>query len=531
MKRFNIAGPCESTLHYIVPPEPRLPEARRLIEEGAYFVVHAPRQSGKTTTMRALAQSVSGSAKIAALYFSCEAAEPAGDDYGQAELILLETIYREAADCFSSHLRPPQPWPNAPAGQRLQAGLEWWARHCPLPLALLFDEIDALRGESLRSVLRQLRAGFPKRPARFPAAAVLCGLRDVRDYKTISGGSDRLGTASPFNIKVESLRLDDFSPSQVQALLSQYNIDTTGEAFAPFSSEAINCIFELTQGQPWLTNALARQLVEKLGVPHRPGFPILTDHIEEAAEQLIRAGQTHLDSLAARLAEPRVSRVLKPILAGTLHVGATFHDDFQYVQDLGLVAKDLPVRIANPIYREVIARVLAEEHELALPLDRKKFVREDGTLDFLLLLTEFAAFWREHESILLLENAYYEVVPQLVLMAFLQRVVNGGGYIDREYGVGRGRIDLLVRWPYTPRGAVHREWQREAIEMKIWAPRRADPLVAGLEQLNEYLLRLGLKKGFLVIFDRRPEQTNSPERIRFENTVTASGCEVIVLRA
>ena len=37
--------------------------------------------------------------------------------------------------------------------------------------------------------------------------------------------------------------------------------------------------------------------------------------------------------------------------------------------------------------------------------------------------------------------------PQLLLQAFLQRVVNGGGRIEREYGLGRGRTDLLIVWP------------------------------------------------------------------------------------
>ena len=81
----------------------------------------------------------------------------------------------------------------------------------------------------------------------------------------------------------------------------------------------------------------------------------------------------------------------------------------------------------------------------------RSFVLPDGRLAFRRLLREFAAFWQEHGEVLAAGLPYHEVAPQLVLMAYLQRVVNGGGMIDREYGVGRGRIDLLVRWPYRTR--------------------------------------------------------------------------------
>jgi hypothetical protein len=91
-------------------------------------------------------------------------------------------------------------------------------------------------------------------------------------------------------------------------------------------------------------------------------------------------------------------------------------------------------------------------------------------------------------------------------MAFLQRVVNGGGLIDREYGVGLGRIDLCVRWPY-PGGL-----QRWAIELKVWRDGRPDPQDEGLRQLSGYLDRLGLDSGTLIIFDGRADAPPLPER-------------------
>jgi hypothetical protein len=390
---------------------------------------------------------------------------------------------------------------------------------------LFIDEIDALRGDSLVSVLRQLRAGYPHRPTAFPASVLLCGLRDVRDYKAASGGDpSRLGTSSPFNIKVESLRLGDFSAADVRLLYAQHTTHT-GQRF---DDGAIERAFVLTRGQPWLVNALAREVVEKMRVA--PPAPITAAHMDEAAERLILARATHLDSLVARLMEPRVRRIMEPLLAGDLVGGDSFDDDVAYLRDLGLIARDNPPEVANPIYREVIARVLAHSAEANVRVEPRDYVSAEGRLDLRRLLEDFASFWREHGEALSARMPYHEVAPQLILMAFLQRIVNGGGLVEREYGVGRGRIDLLVRWPRVGADGT-RTWQREAIEIKVWAPGRADPLPQGIEQLDGYLERLGLAHGALVIFDRRGSQGSTGAPPAFTAARTARGRELLVLRA
>lgn len=521
-RRFNTAGPCLPDLHYMIPAERRLPEAPGLVEQMGYFVVHAPRQTGKTTALQALARQLTASGRYAALHFTCEEGEAAGDNYGSAQRAVLRTLTLFAQLNLPAELRPPPFNLEGDEGLVL-TNLSAWAQACPRPLVLFLDEIDALRGQSLISVLRQLRAGFSQRPAAFPASVVLCGLRDVRDYKAASGGDPgRLGTASPFNIKLDSLRLGDFTSEEVRELYSQH----TAETGQPFTEEAVARAFELTAGQPWLVNALAREIIEKIAV--LPSQPITLDHVERAKEQLILARATHLDSLVARLNEPRVRRVLEPLLAGTITASDTYQDDVLYVRDLGLCAPNNPLRMANPIYREVIARALAGDVELQIQADPKSFVLPDGRLDFERFLREFVAFWRLHGEVLTAGVSYHEVAPQLVLMAFLQRVVNGGGFVEREYGVGRGRIDLLVRWPYQEQG--QRRWQQHALELKVWREQEADPLPEGLAQLDAYLERLGLGEGVLVIFDRRKQAGGRPQG-SFEQAQTPSGRKVTVLRA
>jgi hypothetical protein len=113
-------------------------------------------------------------------------------------------------------------------------------------------------------------------------------------------------------------------------------------------------------------------------------------------------------------------------------------------------------------------------------------------------------------------------------MGFLYRIVNGGGAVDSEYGVGRRRIDILVRKPYTSaegQPAV----QREALELKVWST-GPDPVDEGLDQLDEYLTRLGLETGTLVIFDRRPAAPHVTERGVFSDETTHNGRKIRLLR-
>ncbi|WP_220498540.1 AAA family ATPase [Microbispora sp. H10949] len=525
-KYFNTTGPCDPRRHYMLPPTPRLPQARALIEMDRYFVLHAPRQTGKTTTLGALASELNAEGEIAALMFSCERAKSAGDDYAAAEEILLKSL-RQAAEwaAWPEELLPPDTWPQAPAGTRFGSALTEWCRRCPRRVVLFLDEIDALQGNSMVSILSQLRDGHNARPGGrpFPASVVLCGLRDVRDYKVASGGvPGRSNPASPFNIVTESLRLDDFSADQIAELYGRHT-QATGQEF---TKDALDRVFELTRGQPWLVNALAYEITVRMGVADA----VTAGQVEEAKERLIRARATHLDSLVARLHEPRVKRVLEPVVAGVFpHVEPTFSDDLSYVRDLGLIKQKPPLEVANPIYREVILRVLGDPSEQYVMADPHSFVLPDGRFDLPRLLEAFVVFWREHGEVLVRQEGYHEAACQIILMAFLHRLVNGGGHLDREYAAGTKRLDVLIRWPYTgPEGERHIE--REAMELKVRRAGENDPTSDGLAQLDRYLDRLTLSTGVLVIFDRRPEAPPWKERGGFEQATTPSGRQVTVLR-
>lgn len=505
----------------MLPPESRLPGARALIDRWEYFVVHGPRQSGKTTALEALASNLTADGRHAALRVSCESGAPFGDEIATAELSVLSAMKDAAAQRLPKELRPPEQWPDAPPGRQVYQALQDWAVACPLPLVLLFDEVDSLDGQSLRSVLHQLRDGHTYRAHAFPASVAVCGTRDVRDYKAASGGDpSRLGSASPFNVAVESFRLGDFTLADVAQLYAQHTAETGQE----FEAEAVEQAFDYSQGQPWLVNALASEIIVKMGIA--PPVPVTAQHVDTARERLIVSRASHFESLAARLNEPRVRHVIEPLIAGTLPaLDDVWNDDVAYVRDLGLIAADKPLRVANPIYREVIVRILGSGLDELITMRPHRFLLPDGRLDFSKVMAAFAEFWAEHEEILD-GIPYREVAMQLVFMTFLTRIVNGEGFVDREYGAGRGRIDLFVRKPYGDQ-----QVQREAIELKVWRGGRPDPLQEGLAQLDRYLTRLTLDTGTLIIFDRRPGVPPAAERTTITQEQTPAGRTVTVMRA
>ena len=530
-RHFNTAGPNRVEIHYTLSALARLPEVHRLVQAEAWFVLHAPRQVGKTTAMRALAQELTNSGNYAALWATCEAGEPYRDDPESASQVIINDIARNAGLWLPQELRPPPPESVQVGGDKLASYLNSWCERCPRPVVLLLDEIDALQNDALISVLRQLRGLFPNRPRGAPSTVALIGLRDVRDYKVAAGGSPHLGTASPFNVKAKSMTMASFTASDVAALYGQHTAET-GQEFAP---EALELAFEVTQGQPWLVNALADQVVNEIKVTGR----IEAAHIARAKELLILSRSTHLDSLADKLNEPRVRSVIAPMLSGEAAEAANPRD-VDYCVDLGLLRKGRGgMEIANPIYREVLPRELAVATDYSMPhtdrmAARRKWGLPDGRLDMRGLLETFVDFWRQHGEWMVRQQQWPEFAHQLVVMAFLQRLVNGGGYIDREYGLGRKRLDLLIRWftGLDPAGLPTGE-DRHALELKVWRDGQKDPLVLGLTQIDGYLQRLGLATGTLLLFDARsaaPSGDDWETRGEFAEVQTPSGRTVTVLR-
>jgi hypothetical protein len=302
--------------------------------------------------MMSFAEALTLSGQYTAVLVSVEEGAAFPGDIGAAEATLLRSWHENAADRLPPELAPAM-WTPVEPGQGIRSALRSWAKTASRPLIVFIDEIDAVQDHVLISILRQLRSGYANRPKAFPQSIALIGLRDVRDYKVASGGSDRLNTSSPFNIKVESLTLHNFNAEEVGELYAQHTHDT-GQIFEP---DAIARAYYLTQGQPWLVNAIARQCVEVLARDR--SITITVDHIDQAKNILIQRQDTHLDSLAERLQETRIRQVIEPILAGESLTNLP-GDAIRFVLDQGVVKRPTSggLEISNPIYKEILSRVL-----------------------------------------------------------------------------------------------------------------------------------------------------------------------------
>ena len=507
---FNTAGPNRPQEQYTIDPLTRfdLDDMLLLIRQKKYFVLHAPRQTGKTSCMLALRDYLNQHGEYIAVYANVEGGQASRNNVKSVVKSTVDTLSEEARLILRNDIA--RNVRNSVQDEGEDAMLTTFLRRLSealdKPLVLIIDEIDALVGDSLVSVLRQIRSGYANRPASFPNSIVLCGVRDVRDYRIVLSNQDIVTGGSAFNIKAESLRLGNFTPEEVHQLYMQHTEDT-GQVF---DEACFPMIWEATEGQPWLVNALGYEVTMRMKENRDRSVRIIPEMIYRAQEQIIYRRDTHIDILIDKLKEPRVKRVIEPILANSEVVdeGTMSDEDILYVKDMGLVVKERgkPIRIANAIYREIIPRELTASTQQQLLQSPLWYQNPDNSINMEKLLLDFQQFFRQNSDSWIGKFDYAEAGPQLLLQAYLQRIVNGGGYIDREYGLGRKRTDLLIRKPLTDGygGPV----QRVVLELKIKRGALDTVIDDGLRQTFEYMDMVGsVDEGHLIIFDRSKEKS------------------------
>src|SRR6056297_2276005 len=485
-KFFNTAGPIIREDNYCIDPLIRInkDEIMTLIAKKRYFILHAPRQTGKTSSLLALQDFINQEGQYKCLYVNVEPAQAARSKVEEGIKAIIVELGSSASlylneDYFFEHLNTFIAYGGYTA---LKTALSRWCQQSEKPVILLIDEIDSLVGDTLISVLRQLRAGYTKRPDAFPQSIILCGVRDVRDYRIFSDKDQQIITGgSAFNIKAKSLTVGDFTQEEIKTLYEQHTKETGQE----FEEGLYELAWEYTRGQPWLVNALANEVCFENKAGRDRTTAITAQMFEAAKNELIIRRDTHIDQLADKLKEDRVRRIIEPMLAGESFDEDVFHTDVEYCKDLGLIKKtEEGYQIANAIYREVIPRELGYMTQLSLESIHRRqwYVDAEGRLDMMKLLTNFQQFFREHSESWLTRFKYEEAGPQLLLQAFLQRIINGGGLIDREYGLGRKRTDLYIRWPIIK--------DRFAIEDKAYP----FPLTYNPDDLQRIVMELKLKQ-------------------------------------
>ncbi len=361
-RTFNTAGPQIPADNYTIDPLSRfdLDDILMLIRQKRYFVLHAPRQTGKTSCLLALRDYLNKEGRYLAVYANVEGGQALRNEVKSVVGTVVDTISRElriiVGNNSYNYIREESK--KMESGAVVAEYLTQLSMAIDKPLVLLIDEIDSLVGDSLVSVLRQLRSGYANRPAAFPQSVILCGVRDVRDYRIVLSNQDIVTGGSAFNIKAKSLRLGNFSKEEIHELFMQHTNETGQE----FDEGCFPIIWSATEGQPWLVNAIGLEVTSNMCENLDRSVRITPDMVERAIENIIYRRDTHIDILINILKEDRVKRVIQPMLTNSDDVSKYFipSDDILYVEELGLTTceRGKPRRFSNNIYREIILREL-----------------------------------------------------------------------------------------------------------------------------------------------------------------------------
>ncbi|MDR1036822.1 MAG: ATP-binding protein, partial [Deltaproteobacteria bacterium] len=342
---FNTAGSCNPSKHYMLPALPRLPDVNDMIEGEYYFVLHSPRQSGKTTCLYALTEQINSEGRFYAIYCSLACLRNTKDK-GIAMSELVNEIDSGLIDSSVDKLNnlafsfSEERYMKAP-NIKIRYMLNGICRSLDRELIVFFDEADCLHEDPLITFLTQIRNGYLCRynsaKTVFPRSMALVGMRDLRDYQhRVRPDEQSAGLASPFNVKQESLTLANFSKEEIASLYGQH----TAETGQIFEKDAVERAWHWTEGQPWLVNALAHNVIVKQ-FKKDYSKAVSANEIDLAVHDLLLRNDTHFDSLGERLKEPRVRRVVELVIvgAGSFPEGVS-RDDAGYVVDLGLLQAD-----------------------------------------------------------------------------------------------------------------------------------------------------------------------------------------------
>ncbi|MDR1041725.1 MAG: ATP-binding protein [Deltaproteobacteria bacterium] len=537
IRSFNTVGICDPKLHYILPAIPRLPDVTDMIDGRFYFVLHAPRQSGKTTLLTSLTDKINSEDRYYAIYcdFSTlgdtiDTGIAMGQAVAQINAALFSSDIGKISDlAFSFNSRPYMD----DADIKIRLMLNELCRNLDKELIVFFDEADCLQEAPMLMFLRQIRTGYNLRLKskgnNFPRSIALVGMRDIKDFLTkVRKPFEPKGPeGSPFNVKKESLTLSDFTRDEIMSLYGQ-RTEETGQAF---TVEAVDRAWYWSEGQPWLVNALAYEATVKLLKNDRT-TTVSGECIDRAAVAMLSRDEAHFGSLKSRLRESRVKMVMEAALFAPASLADDFSDeDLDYVVDLGLLKPDSAdgvfLRPANPIYRELSILTMTDWLRHKMPKNLPDIWMEGSCLDMDSLLKAFQRHWRENsvslaeayrldiqvqESVaLVLENLpfadvksvsdtiienirtrkaakYNEIFAQLVLYSFLDRASNGGAEVFREYPLGNGRVGICVIY----------EGIKYLLELKIKGVQSVND---SCQQLYGYMDKANSSVGWLVVFD------------------------------
>jgi len=492
MRKFNITGKIIPAKHYYVDLAPQIRKLMALAKEGTYFVINRPRQFGKTTLLDFFARALQASKDYSPALISFESFVQRVDItdvefYSEVSQLIVKELGRVVA------IQKEKQRSTIGIINSRRDFFNWLSETCRLlsrKLVLLIDEIDAVPENTVIGFLSGLREMFLARdrePA--PHAVCLVGVHDIKNLKArYRKETQSIGSASPFNIAID-YEVPPFSRKNIRQYFMQHTADT-GQ---PFDEKVIDRVHHVTGGHPWLVSMLAKLLVETIAQKRKSKIQL--EQVEVAVQKLLATRNPNFASLFKNARKPQFFPVVLDLLNGRQSRYNIQRDDIDLGVKYGIFAeKDGQLIIANLIYVQALYQHFEEDikdSEVGEIVAGNRLHDKRGRLDFRRVFDKFQDFMKSKGATISKRPEFEEAFGQLLLLSYLDILVNGKGWTFKEVQSGEGRIDVVCCYKN----------QKEVVELKLWYGERR--YETGLSQLVKYLRSENLDHGYLVVFDRR----------------------------
>ena len=497
MRFFNTSGACIPEEHYTVMREALVAHGEKLVAQGRFFTIFAPRQSGKTTYFQLLFRHLNqlGYTPVR-LSFEGMKTLSRSKFYHVLGRRLQRGLSEQGID-------PTYEFVDQSDLQDSRERKNWSDRQ----LVLVIDEFEEILPEALSELLHMFRDIYQYKEYYALQSLMLVGVSTLAELVVSS--------ASPFNI-VDQLQIPYFTFEEVQELIQQY-VDESGQSFEP---QVIKAIYDNSQGQPGLVNALCQYLVEVV-VTNR-SQPVTKDAFYTTLKHFLtdRFDKNILNVI--RKAQEKKAFMLK-LLFSENAVPFTVNDpDIAYLYANGVVDNvDGYVQVSVPLYSKALLTAFrplmnGEAKEYVSAYDNfREYISADG-LNLPAILTRyreyvqrrgFRAFDIEH----LREGAWHYSLDGFINF-FVQRL---GGDTLIEVPSGRGRTDILILY----------QRHKYIIETKVFTD--SWYVEHGKQQLADYLTSEGLDEGFYVVFTQKHTENDT---LYFDEIVNGKRIHTYLIR-
>jgi hypothetical protein len=513
-KRFNITGICLPDQHYMADTSKKFARAMAMIDCGSYFAINRPRQYGKTTMLFALRQALQANAEFVVFRMSFEGV---GDQVFQDEALFcdmfLDLMRLRAEQQNETRLEEilAAAQKSTQSLKTLSLAIGTLVAAAQRKVVLLIDEVDKSSNNQLFvSFLGMLRDKFLER-YETPTfhSVVLAGVYDVKSLKLKIRPDDEHKLNSPWNIAADFDVDMNLDPDEIRPMLEAYGRDRGVTIDAPAVAERL---FYHTSGHPFLVSKLCKVFDEKM--LEQKTEPTWTTHdVDVAAQRTAKESNVNFDDMTKNLENNRALYQLCQDIA--INNKQLPYNALDWVTNLGVLfgifsERNGRLAIHNRIYQEVISatmgfRVLRENSSMLQRHD-DAFWMPGNQLDIGKVLRKFQEMMREEKN--LRNEDFVEREGRLLFLAYLKPILNGHGYAFKEPQISEERrLDLLLTY----------HEHRYLVELKIWYGQVAHE--RGLDQLADYLDRLGLDRGYLLIFDHRKGKAWREEEVVWKGKV------------